>query len=61
MGGCMVGWTNLEVTQSIFLIPRCEVKCHIIIYILVLLIGNHFNRLQYAHNVIDWYEKFMKL
>jgi len=53
MGGCMVGWTNLEVTQSTFLIPRCESNCHIVIYILVLLIGTHFDRLQYAHDAID--------
>ncbi len=53
MGGCMVGRTNLEVTQSTFLIPRYESYCHIVIYMLVLLIGTHFDRLQYAHNEID--------
>jgi hypothetical protein len=37
--GCMVGWTNFGVTQSIFLPPKFN---YIILYIMELLNGTHF-------------------
>ncbi len=41
-GGCMVGWTNFGVTQSIFLPPKCDSNHYIILYIMELLNGTHF-------------------
>jgi hypothetical protein len=37
----MVRWTNLEVTQSIFLLPRCDSNCYVVFYILELLKRTH--------------------
>jgi hypothetical protein len=31
LGGCMVGWTNFRVTQSTFLLPRCDSYDHILL------------------------------
>ncbi len=33
-GGGMVGWTNFGVTQSTFLLPKCDSYDHILLYIL---------------------------
>ncbi len=41
-GGCMVGRTNLEVTQLIFILHMCDYNCHIVLKILELLNGMHF-------------------
>jgi hypothetical protein len=41
-GGCMVGWTNLEVTQFTFLLHMCDCNCHIVLNILESLNGMHF-------------------
>jgi hypothetical protein len=37
--GCMVGWTNFGVTQLIFLPPKFN---YIVLYIMELLNGTHF-------------------
>jgi hypothetical protein len=38
----MVGLTNLEIKQFIFLLLRCDSNCHIVLYILELQNGTHF-------------------
>jgi hypothetical protein len=50
----MVGWTNFGVTQSIFLLPRCDSYDHIFLYILELFNGTHFE-------VMDFNMYIMKL
>jgi len=58
----MVGWTNFGLTQSIFLPPKCGSNYYIVLYIMELLNGTHFEyRLQYLCNEIDWYAKYIKL
>jgi hypothetical protein len=42
LGGCIVGWTNFGVTQSIFLPPKCGSNYYIVLYIMQLLNGTHF-------------------
>jgi hypothetical protein len=41
-GGCMVGWTNFGVTQSIFLPSKCGYNYYIVLNIMELLNGTHF-------------------
>lgn len=41
-GGCMVGWTNLEITQFTFLLHMCDCNCHTVLNILESLNGMHF-------------------
>jgi hypothetical protein len=38
----MVGWTNFGITQSTLLLPRCDSYDHILLYILELINGTHF-------------------
>jgi hypothetical protein len=38
----MVGWTNLGVMQSIFLPPKCDFSYYIVLSIMELLNGTHF-------------------
>jgi hypothetical protein len=38
----MVGWTNFGITQSIFLPPKCGSTYYIVLYIMGLLNGTHF-------------------
>jgi hypothetical protein len=47
MGGCMVRWTNLGVMQSIFLPPKCDSSYYIVLYIMELLNGTHFENLDF--------------
>jgi hypothetical protein len=54
LGGCMVGWTNFGVTQSTFLLPRCDSYDHILLYILELFNGTH-------SKVMDFNMYIMKL
>jgi hypothetical protein len=43
----MVGWTNFGVTQSIFLPPKCGFNYYIILYIMELLNGTHFEIIKF--------------
>ncbi len=54
MGGCMVGWTIFGITQSIFLQPKCGSNYYIVLYIMELLNGTHFE-------IIDFNIYVMKL
>jgi hypothetical protein len=38
----MVGWTNFGITLSILLLPKCDSYDHILLYILELFNGTHF-------------------
>jgi hypothetical protein len=42
MGGCMVKWINFGIMQSIFLQPKCGSNYYIVLYIMELLNGTHF-------------------
>ncbi len=53
-GGCMVGWTNFGVMQSIFLPLKCDSNYYIVLYIMELLNGTHFE-------IIDFNIYVMKL
>jgi hypothetical protein len=49
----MVGWTNLEVMQPIFMLLRCNYNCDVVLYKLEFL--NDFfldYKLQHVHNAI---------
>ncbi len=41
-GRNMVGWTNFGITQSTFLLPKCDSYDHILLYILYLFNGTHY-------------------
>jgi hypothetical protein len=43
----MVGWTNFGVTQSIFLPPKCGSNYYIVLYIMELLNGTHFEIIKF--------------
>jgi hypothetical protein len=47
MGGCMVGWTDLKVTQSNFLPPKCDSSYLYSLYIMELLNGTHFELINF--------------
>ncbi len=42
MGGYMVGWTNFGITQSTFLLLKCDYYDQFFLYILELINGTHF-------------------
>jgi hypothetical protein len=43
----MIGWTNLEVTKFTFLLHMCGSNCHIVLNILELLNGMHFEVIRF--------------
>jgi hypothetical protein len=47
LGGCIVGWTNFGVTQSIFLPPKCGSNYYVVLYIMELLNGTHFEIIKF--------------
>jgi len=63
LGECMVRWTNLEVMQSTFLLPRCHSNCHVVLYKLELLnkIFLLDYKLQHVHNAIYCDTKLFQL
>jgi hypothetical protein len=41
-GGCIAGWTNFGITTSISLLPKRGSNYYIVLYIMELLNGTHF-------------------
>jgi hypothetical protein len=50
-GGCIVGWTNFGIMQSIFLSSKCDSNYNIFLYIMELLNGIHFE-IMYLNNYV---------
>jgi hypothetical protein len=61
MGGCMVGWTNLGVMQSIFLPSKCDFSYYIVLYNMELLNGTHFEIIDYNIYVMKSVCKIYKI
>ncbi len=55
--------TNLEITYSTFLLPRCHSNCHIVLYIMKLLNETHFEVIDFTIYIMQLIgmKKFTKL